>query len=236
MIEFIKSLLKLAINTTVEKGSELVAKGLHEKASLQSPPKWRKQYIENHLSDTAFEDEVARRTNNGIYVMPRLVEESPYKTNAPQQTETFLNDFFIGKLFRKSHVGDRVFCILADTGMGKTTAMVNLFCDYINHYRKRHCPTRFGCSRSPTRKSLRRLMRLRTRNIASCCWMPSMKALRPKTMIPTPISSRSWRPPMLNSPASSQPAAHSSSAKTRVSLTRPMSDAAAISSNARSAI
>ncbi len=140
MIEFIKSLLKLAINTTVEKGSEQVAKGLHEKASLQSPQKWRKQYIENHLSDTAFEDEVARRTNNGIYVMPRLVEESPYKTNAPQQTGTSLNDFFIGKLFRKGYAGNRVFCILADTGMGKTTAMVNLFCDYINHYRKKTLP------------------------------------------------------------------------------------------------
>ncbi|MCQ2260202.1 MAG: tetratricopeptide repeat protein [Bacteroidales bacterium] len=140
MIEFIKGLLKLAINTTVEKGSEQVAKGLHEKASLQSPQKWRKQYIENHLSDTAFEDEVARRTNNGIYVMPRLVEESPYKTNAPQQTGTSLNDFFIGKLFRKGYAGNRVFCILADTGMGKTTAMVNLFCDYINQYKAETLP------------------------------------------------------------------------------------------------
>ena len=140
MIEFIKGLLKLAINTTVEKGSEQVAKGLHEKASLQSPQKWRKQYIENHLSDTAFEDEVARRTNNGIYVMPRLVEESPYKTNAPQQTGTSLNDFFIGKLFCKGYAGNRVFCILADTGMGKTTAMVNLFCDYINQYKAETLP------------------------------------------------------------------------------------------------
>ena len=114
---------------------------------------WRKQYIEDNISKNffrdetdrrngdnisknSFRDETDRRNGDNIYVQPRLVEQPPQPngTKDHKQIGTLLNDYFIQKVFKKDYRGDQVFLILADTGMGKSTALVNLTIDYVRTY------------------------------------------------------------------------------------------------------
>ena len=99
-----------------------------------SPRPWRRRYIKNDLSAPSFEEKARSRRERGAYVQPRLTDVAPFM-QVEQHWKEKLNTFFIDKVFKKNHGGDKVFCILADTGMGKTTAMVNLFCDYVYRYK-----------------------------------------------------------------------------------------------------
>lgn len=92
------------------------------------PKEWKTDYINKHiLSD--FSLEVEYRIIENRYVQP-------YIMLSPNKEPKLLKDFFINKIFKKRH-GPKVFCILGETGMGKTAALVNLFVDYIKCYKRK---------------------------------------------------------------------------------------------------
>lgn len=114
-------------------------------------PNWRKHYIEDNIPNNFFRNETDRRHGDNIYIQPRLVEQLPQTDH--KQTGTLLNDYFIQQVFKKDYKKDpqnkQIFLILADTGMGKTTALVNLTIDYGEPITPSPCPTRLSCSHFP---------------------------------------------------------------------------------------
>jgi len=97
------------------------------------PKRWKKNYLSNHNPSPNFDEEMKYHKFGGIYVQPYIQE----KDGAPE----LLRDYFFNKVFvKEGSVKDKVFCILGDTGMGKTAALVNLYVEYINKYKKSNLP------------------------------------------------------------------------------------------------
>ena len=97
------------------------------------PKQWRKKYFSEHNPSPNFDEEMKYHKFGGIYVQPYIQE----KDGAPE----LLRDYFFNKVFVKDgSVKEKVFCILGDAGMGKTAALVNLYVEYINKYRKNDLP------------------------------------------------------------------------------------------------
>ena len=98
------------------------------------PKIWRKKYIKEHNPTPHFEQEMKY---GGIYVQPKIEMEDKDK----KKIVKLLRDYFFDEVFVEgTKNAERVFCILGDTGMGKTAALVNLFVDYVKHYRKGNIP------------------------------------------------------------------------------------------------
>ena len=98
------------------------------------PKIWRKKYLAEHNPTPHFEQEMKY---GGIYVQPYIEMEDKDK----QKIVKLLRDYFFDEVFVEGTKNtERVFCILGDTGMGKTAALVNLFVDYVKHYRKGNIP------------------------------------------------------------------------------------------------
>ena len=99
--------------------------------------KWRKDYRSKIPND--FKDE---RGLNKIYIQPYFTflpkEEKDKEPQVPPKQ--LLNDFFIQEVFVKNSDKDKVYCLLGDTGTGKTAALVHLFADYINSHKKSNLP------------------------------------------------------------------------------------------------
>ena len=145
----IKALLSFISNIGIFISNSGIRIPLSDKVADKSfnfilPGPWRDKYIKEHLSDSAFEIEVKRCKRKEVYVQPRLTDTSPYISDNSIQNQHLwkqnLNAYFIDKIFKESNDDDKVFCILADTGMGKTTALVNLFYTYVNKYNKTNLP------------------------------------------------------------------------------------------------
>lgn len=71
-----------------------------------------------------------------FYVPTQCQNIAPSKEHEPGHTHAFatkedLIPFFIKKAFQNKSVHDRFFIILADSGMGKTTFMINLYASYV---------------------------------------------------------------------------------------------------------
>lgn len=99
------------------------------------PKIWRKKYLAEHTPTPHFEQELEY---GGIYVQPKIeMEDKDKKKIVKLLREYFFNDVFVKKGAKEDK---KVFCILGDTGMGKTAALVNLFVDYVKHYRKGNIP------------------------------------------------------------------------------------------------
>jgi Tfp pilus assembly protein PilF len=97
------------------------------------PKKWRKNYLSEHNPSPNFDEEMKYHKFGGIYVQPYIQE----KDGAPE----LLKGYFFNNVFvKEGSVKDKVFCILGDTGMGKTAALVNLYVEYINKYKKSNLP------------------------------------------------------------------------------------------------
>lgn len=104
--------------------------------------KWRKEYIKEHLCNTFIEYKTKRL--NGKYITTRMQNEAPSIYEEPQMSNANLisNNFidhFLNNVFIDSN-SERLYCILADSGMGKTTALVNLFISYIYKYKESSIP------------------------------------------------------------------------------------------------
>ena len=98
------------------------------------PKIWRKKYLAEHNPTPHFEQELKY---GGIYVQPKIEVEDKDK----KKIVKLLRDYFFDEVFVEGTMNtERVFCILGDTGMGKTAALVNLFVDYVKHYRKGNIP------------------------------------------------------------------------------------------------
>ena len=99
--------------------------------------KWRKDYLSKIPND--FKDE---RSLDKIYIQPYFTflpkEEKDKEPQVPPKQ--LLNDFFIQEVFVKNSDKDKVYCLLGDTGTGKTAALVHLFADYINSHKKSNLP------------------------------------------------------------------------------------------------
>ena len=99
------------------------------------PKIWRKKYLAEHNPTPHFEQEMKY---GDIYVQPKIeMEDKDKKKIVKLLRDYFFNDVFVKKGAKEDK---KVFCILGDTGMGKTAALVNLFVDYVKHYRKGNIP------------------------------------------------------------------------------------------------
>ena len=112
----------------------IVAFFIYYKYWVSQLKKWREEYIKEHNPTPHFEQELKY---GGIYVQPYIEMEGKDKNKVVK----LLRDYFFDEVFVEgTKNAERVFCILGDTGMGKTAALVNLFVDYVKHYRKGNIP------------------------------------------------------------------------------------------------
>jgi len=95
--------------------------------------KYRKKYIDNIHDDFDFND---YNDKYNIYIQPFISKHSFSQAGEPQ----LLRDYFIKKVFIKRTEEPRVFCILGDTGSGKTAALVHLYHDYIKSHTQKNLP------------------------------------------------------------------------------------------------
>lgn len=93
--------------------------------------KWRKEYLSKHLDfpSSDFQDHL-----HGIYIQPYFTFK---QSGDPKQ---LLRDYFINQVFVKGSNRNRIFCLLGDTGTGKTAALTHLFKDYIDVHSERDLP------------------------------------------------------------------------------------------------
>ena len=102
---------------------------------------WRKKYLTDHLSE-----DFNHYRNNPVYIQPYITTTKPHAEHEPAEAELkdarLLQDYFINSVFlrKPKEPKDKLFCILGDTGTGKTAALVHLFTDYINAHTERDLP------------------------------------------------------------------------------------------------
>ena len=100
---------------------------------------WRKKYLTDHLSE-----DFNHYRNNPVYIQPYITTTKPHAEHEPAKAELkdarLLQDYFINNVFLRESTEPKLFCILGDTGTGKTHALVRLFTDYINAHTKRNLP------------------------------------------------------------------------------------------------
>ena len=90
-----------------------------------------------------FDDRAVRKATR-IYIPTRYQNASPARQDEPGFTHQYVSSsplipFFIKKAFNERIDGERFYLVLADSGMGKTTFMINLFIQYhalFNRHRK----------------------------------------------------------------------------------------------------
>ncbi len=84
-------------------------------------------YFDKSVTDKAIEFFVPTTCQN----VDPCIEHEPKETHAFATREKLV-PFFIEKAFKKEITGQRYYLVLADSGMGKTTFMINLFTCYQN--------------------------------------------------------------------------------------------------------
>jgi tetratricopeptide (TPR) repeat protein len=103
---------------------------------------WRSDYIYNKLFRD-FPKYISEEIND-LYVPTRFQEERPNIDVVPEKgaknpTRKELIPYFLDTVFVKNNPY-RFYCVLADTGMGKTTFLVQLLKAYINKYDEKSLP------------------------------------------------------------------------------------------------
>ena len=96
----------------------------------------------NHYYDILSEDYFGYA--NEAYIQPYITTTKPHAEHEPAKAELkdarLLQDYFINNVFLRESTEPKLFCILGDTGTGKTAALVHLFIDYINAHTERDLP------------------------------------------------------------------------------------------------
>ncbi len=103
--------------------------------------KWRREYIEEKLE--LFQSYTSENEMR-LYVPTRFQEERPNTDEIQEQEDKNsarkeLIPYFLEKIWVKGN-HDRFYCVLAETGMGKTTFLVQLLTAYINKYNEKTLP------------------------------------------------------------------------------------------------
>ena len=102
---------------------------------------WRRRYIDEKLAlYSDYNTEEAKL----LYVPTRYQDELPImddvaKHGAKKPEPKELIPYFLNNVFKKNNP-NRFYCVLADTGMGKTTFLVQLLNAYVNKYTKKTLP------------------------------------------------------------------------------------------------
>ncbi len=93
------------------------------KIVLPHTRKWRKEQIED------IPDAFWGYYPNKNYIQPYFTFVDT-RDNNPQ----LLRDYFLKKVFIKDTAEPKIYCLLGDTGTGKTAALVHLYADYIHNH------------------------------------------------------------------------------------------------------
>lgn len=124
--------------------------------------KWRKEYIEgclgpefsdyiprtsaqkkkdkNNTFNTSQNDEIVE---GDIYIQPYFTTLPPNEGEEPGlqiNSPILLRNFFLNRVFTRLSKENKVFCLLGDTGTGKTAALAHLLIDYINSHTQYNLP------------------------------------------------------------------------------------------------
>lgn len=105
--------------------------------------KWRRKYIKDSLEH--FYGDYLTPERQRCYVPTQCQGTPPHNFDEPDEAVTSspkqeLISFFIEDVFKASNTNRRLYCILAGSGMGKTTFAVQLFIEYINKYKPSTLP------------------------------------------------------------------------------------------------
>lgn len=103
---------------------------------------WRKQYINNQLSN--YEDYLNKKNYN-LFIDTKFTITPPNDLKDPSELEFVeegksLMDFYMKKVFVPHNTNKRLYCVLAGSGMGKTTFSIHLFVEYICKYKPETLP------------------------------------------------------------------------------------------------
>lgn len=121
----------------------IIKKGKVILSVLSGTRKWRLKYINQGL-EHCFGDYLSPEKQK-CYVPTQCQGTPPHNFDEPDEAvasspKQELVNFFIEDVFTPSNANRRLYCILAGSGMGKTTFTVHLFVEYINKYKKGNLP------------------------------------------------------------------------------------------------
>lgn len=105
--------------------------------------RWRRDYIKNSLVHS-YGDYLSSEKQR-CYVPTQCQSAPPHNFDEPDEAvgsapKEELIKFFVGEVFTPSNTNRMLYCILAGSGMGKTTFSVQLFIEYINKYNESTLP------------------------------------------------------------------------------------------------
>ena len=108
------------------------------KTLVQENKSWRNTYMKENIPHE-FLPYKHDRLNKRCYIKTRIQTDDPSKFEEPYSAiaNTVSDDFithFVNKIFKDENEDGRLYCILAGSGMGKSTALVNLFISYLLKY------------------------------------------------------------------------------------------------------
>lgn len=105
--------------------------------------KWRRNYIKDGLEHSYGDYLTPERQR--CYVPTQCQGTPPHNFEEPDEAvasspKEELVKFFVDKVFKPTNTNRMLYCILAGSGMGKTTFAVQLFVEYINKYKESTLP------------------------------------------------------------------------------------------------
>lgn len=121
-----------AIIYLIYKGIKLLLSWCRKLLSIGNK-KRRSEYIHQNL-DHDFKDYLGRK-NKKLYIETHFVSCPPHDYEDPNQATTASTresmTSFCARIFKEDNPNKRLYMVLAGSGMGKTTFMVNMFCRYV---------------------------------------------------------------------------------------------------------
>lgn len=102
------------------------------------PRREREQYIQNALG-VEFRDKIHPQIYKR-YIKTQFQNVPPNNYEDPRQSlggiaSADLIEFYLKSVFTTENINNDMYCILAGSGMGKTTFLVHLFCEYVRKYK-----------------------------------------------------------------------------------------------------
>lgn len=98
-----------------------------------SARKMQNEYIHNAL-DHDFKEYLGEESQRQ-YIETQFLSTPPHEFDEPNKATTATTrepmDKFCDRIFKDNNPNERVYMVLAGSGMGKTTFMVNVFCHYV---------------------------------------------------------------------------------------------------------
>ena len=121
VVTVISLIIQHSLNIRAKKHAIEKEKIEKERAEKEKTQKWREETLRDIPRD------FFSHYPNKNYIQP-------YFSFAGQEGKQPLKDYFLEKVFVNDSTEHRLFCLLGDTGTGKTAALVNLYADYINSH------------------------------------------------------------------------------------------------------